>query len=216
VTSGARRFAAAGRRLGSDGERQEPSAPTDYEQAIDHHRSDTRRAYIVGPLALSDLPVKLRLAEIETRGEGMKKRSGTLLGILGCLVLVALPTVYGQSEERVIASIPFEFTAGNRTLPAGDYTINRAENTPGMMLLRSEDSHSAVFFAVENTYSLQIAKQTELVFNKVGDRYFLSQIWVAGEDLGRELPKSRAERELERNPTKQIAKVVKVTAGHQA
>ena len=146
----------------------------------------------------------------------MKKRSGTLLGILGCVVLVALPTVYGQSEERVIASIPFEFTAGNRILPAGDYTISRPENTPGMMLIRSEDRHAAVFFGVENTYSLQIPRQTELVFNEVGDRYFLSQIWVAGENLGRELPKPRAERELERTPTKQIAKVVKVTAGHQS
>jgi hypothetical protein len=146
----------------------------------------------------------------------MKKRSGTLLGILGCLVLVALPAVYGQSEERVIATIPFEFTAGNSTLPAGDYTISRNENTPGMMLIRSDDSHSTVFFGVENTYTLQIPKQTELIFNKVGDRYFLSQIWVAGEDLGRELPKSRAERDLERNPAKQIAKVVKVTAGRQS
>ena len=146
----------------------------------------------------------------------MKKRSGTLLGILGCLVLVALPTVYGQSEERVIASIPFEFTAGNRTLPAGDYTISRAENTPGMMLIRSEDNHTSVFFSVENTYSRQIPKQTELVFNEVGERYFLSQVWVAGEDFGRELQKSRVERELERNPTKQMAKVVKVTAGHQS
>jgi hypothetical protein len=38
--------------------------------------------------------------------------------------------------------------------------------------------------------------KTELVFNKVGDQYFLSQIWVAGSAAGNEVPKSRMEKRL--------------------
>jgi hypothetical protein len=143
----------------------------------------------------------------------MKRRSVMFVGILGVVVLVALPIVYGQSEERVIATIPFAFTAGTSTLPAGEYTISQVPNTPGIVLIRSQDNHTSVFFGTESAYAIQIPQRTELVFNEVGDRYFLSQIWIAGEDLGRELPKPRAERELERSPAKQMAKLVRIPAG---
>ena len=132
----------------------------------------------------------------------MRKKSGTFLGILGCFALLAMPNAYAQSEEKVTASIPFEFTAGGSMLPAGEYTISRVANAPGMLLIRSEDNHTARFFGVENAYVHQTPDRTELVFNEVGDKYFLSQVWVEGEDLGRELPKPRAERELERSSTK--------------
>jgi hypothetical protein len=36
----------------------------------------------------------------------------------------------------------------------------------------------------------------KLVFNRYGDQYFLSKIWAASSDSGRELPKSRLEREV--------------------
>jgi hypothetical protein len=38
--------------------------------------------------------------------------------------------------------------------------------------------------------------KTELVFNKVGNQYFLAQIWVAGSAAGNEVPKSRMEKRL--------------------
>jgi hypothetical protein len=34
------------------------------------------------------------------------------------------------------------------------------------------------------------------VFNRYGDQYFLSQVWIAGSDTGRDLFQSRNERSL--------------------
>jgi hypothetical protein len=44
--------------------------------------------------------------------------------------------------------------------------------------------------------------ESKLVFNRYGDHYFLSQIWEAGDNAGRELMKSREERQLERELAK--------------
>lgn len=40
--------------------------------------------------------------------------------------------------------------------------------------------------------------QTELIFDRVGDQYFLTEMFEAGNSIGVELPKSRAERKLEK------------------
>jgi len=43
--------------------------------------------------------------------------------------------------------------------------------------------------------------------NEIGNKYFLSTIWIAGEGIGREAPKSRAERELERSEALHLTEV---------
>jgi hypothetical protein len=47
--------------------------------------------------------------------------------------------------------------------------------------------------------TLEPANKTKLVFNLYGKQYFLSQIWVAGEHLGHQLPKTSREKELARD-----------------
>ena len=42
----------------------------------------------------------------------------------------------------------------------------------------------------------KISDVGKLVFNRYGDQYFLSKIWAPSSDTGRELPKSRLEREV--------------------
>jgi hypothetical protein len=40
-------------------------------------------------------------------------------------------------------------------------------------------------------------QKPKLVFHRYGDQYFLYQVWPAGATTGRQLPKSRGEREVE-------------------
>ena len=44
--------------------------------------------------------------------------------------------------------------------------------------------------------NLKPADKTKLVFNRYGNRYFLSEIWVNGATRGHQLPKTCREREL--------------------
>ena len=141
----------------------------------------------------------------------MKKRAWTVSAVFSLFVLLAAASVNAQSDRRIEANIPFGFIAGTETFPAGEYTFSRPnENSPHVLLIRSADNHAALFLIVEGAYTMKTPKETELVFNKIGDEYFLSKIWIVGEDTGREVPEPRAERELERNAAKHVASVITV------
>jgi hypothetical protein len=129
----------------------------------------------------------------------MKRKVLRRLALSGLLVLLVGGMVFAQSEPRIIANIPFAFFAGNMTYPAGQYTIDRPNsNDPDLLLIRSADNHVALFLNAQDIQARQMPDKSELVFDKIGNDYFLSQIWMAGEDTGREIPKPRAERELEK------------------
>jgi hypothetical protein len=141
----------------------------------------------------------------------MKRDAFKVFAMAGLLVLLVGGMIYAQAEPRIIANIPFAFIAGNKTLPAGEYTIDRPNsNEPDTLLIRSADKHIAFFLNAENVEARQTPNRTELVFNEIGDQYFLSQVWMAGEDTGREIPKPRAERELEQAALKSTAQVITV------
>jgi len=98
---------------------------------------------------------------------------------------------------QVEANITFAFMVGDAKLPAGKYEIKTLDdNSPNILELRSADGRTSVVFDTEDaqTGGDQIANKTELVFDKVGDQYFLSQIWVEGSATGNELTKSRMEK----------------------
>lgn len=104
-----------------------------------------------------------------------------------------------DSDMRIQANVPFAFAVGDTTLPAGNYEIKRVDdNAPNVLELRSADGRTSVIFETENaqTRDDQAASKTELVFDKFGDEYFFSQLWVSGSVSGSELPKSRMEKRL--------------------
>jgi hypothetical protein len=89
----------------------------------------------------------------------------------------------------VRVEIPFEFSAGNRVLHAGIYSIKRISGD--LVTLRSEDGKSAVTLHAPVTDSSNDPNAVErLVFSKQGEQYFLSQIWLTA-DSGRQVWISR-------------------------
>ncbi len=103
------------------------------------------------------------------------------------------------SDVTLEADIPQPFVVEKTTLPAGKYTIRAADDygDPNVLVIRSANGHSAVVFEAEGTQPRRVPGKSELVFDKVGDTYFLSQIFVEGENTGSLVPKSRMERKLE-------------------
>jgi hypothetical protein len=119
-----------------------------------------------------------------------------------CLLMVfggVVANAQMDSVPQVEVNITFPFMVGDTKLPAGKYVIKTSDdNSPNVLELRSADGHTSVIFDTENaqTRDDKIVSKTELVFNKVGDQDFLSQIWVAGTSTGNELAKSRMEKRL--------------------
>jgi hypothetical protein len=113
------------------------------------------------------------------------------LVILATLSLGATSLV-AQSQPLIKVNVPFNFVAGGKTLPAGQYTV-QADRTH-VVAIQSADFKSAMALISHSAENTEMDGVAALKFNRYGDRYFLSQIWTGGA-VGQELPKSRAEKE---------------------
>jgi hypothetical protein len=105
-----------------------------------------------------------------------------------------------ESDITIEVSVPFTFVVENTTLPAGKYVIKAIDDlNPSVLELRSANGHTSVLFETDAalTQDGQPATKTELVFDKVGDKSFLSQVWLAGSGSGSQLARSRMEKRLE-------------------
>jgi len=124
------------------------------------------------------------------------------LGLLAVMMIIAASvSANAQSlNYRLTANIPFDFSVGGEKLPAGKYWINRAQQSNGdtVVQIRSTDLHSNLVRFTIPVLAAAPAKNSSLVFRRYGDEYFLAEIWPMGSETGRELPKTRAERELAR------------------
>ena len=124
------------------------------------------------------------------------------LGLLAVMMIIAASvSANAQSlNYRLTANIPFDFSVGGEKLPAGKYWINRAQQSNGdtVVQIRSTDLHSNLVRFTIPVLASTPAKNSSLVFRRYGDEYFLAEIWPMGSETGRELPKTRAERELAR------------------
>jgi len=130
----------------------------------------------------------------------MKKQLFALLG-LGLLLLGI--SAYAQTVN-LKADVPFNFIVSGATLPAGEYTI-QGLGDGNAMSIRSSDNKEKRLAMSHRCESLKTAERTKLVFHRYGDRYFLAQIWVAGNNSGSELPKSPREVEVAQDyPVQQV------------
>lgn len=126
----------------------------------------------------------------------MKNKIYTAIAIFGMFLGLAGASVQAQSPSRVTVDIPFEFSAGKTTLHAGVYTIKRLSGD--LLTLRSDNGKSTVILNAPVTHNSSDPNAVErLVFNKQGDQYFLSQIWLAASS-GREVRIGREENKGER------------------
>ena len=96
-------------------------------------------------------------------------------------------------DHLVRATVPFNFTVGDQTLPSGTYTITSEINSPYLLALHNSDKK--VFF-----YSLGEPDQSNprhdniLVFHRYGNQYFLSDIRSNGTGLNLHFAPTNAEK----------------------
>jgi hypothetical protein len=125
------------------------------------------------------------------------KKQGYILqqATLVLFVFLAAGVGQAQSESRVIrVNIPFDFNVGVQRFSAGEYTL--APLFSNTTLLRNQKGRVLTTIATNSVESRQVPGTVKLIFNRYSERYFLSQIWDAGNEIGRELPKSSAETEV--------------------
>ncbi len=121
--------------------------------------------------------------------------SSLLASALAIGMVASAPTALAQTTPVAKAEIPFDFLAGQRVMPAGTYEITHSDN---LLELRAIDQKTAEFLMVHAAYTVHTPSGSSLVFDRRGDKYFLRQIWTAGNHDGYECPKTRIEQKVEK------------------
>ena len=122
----------------------------------------------------------------------MKK---ALCRVTGMLALAFLAAYAVQAQEPVRANIPFAFTAGAMTLPAGEYRVQKLAVGSAVLLIQGTDNSAATLVMSDVTEANRPQTKSKMIFHCYANRYFLSQIWVEGNSRGIELPRSAQEKE---------------------
>jgi hypothetical protein len=120
-----------------------------------------------------------------------------LLLVVALAFVTAVASAYGQSNSSN-ANIPFEFVAGGKTLPAGHYQVASATDGGQVVRIRATESKESTFSLTMGILNRAPAEKGKLVFRRYGNKYFLAEIWQAGDRDGRQMLKSKEERAVER------------------
>ena len=115
----------------------------------------------------------------------MKNTIYMFIALFGIFLGFAVASLHAQAPSKVEVNIPFEFSAGKTTLQPGVYSIKRMSGNT--VTLRSEDGKSSVILNAPVSHSSTDPNAVErLVFEKHGEQYALSQIWLTA-DTGRQV-----------------------------
>ena len=128
----------------------------------------------------------------------MKKQAYTMIAMMILAGFVTMSSAKAQSSSlQLIANIPFEFTVGSKTLPAGDYTVRQINSYSdrAILQLRSKDGSAGALVQVRSVPGKR-QESARLVFHRYGDRYFFAQAWTIGDSEVLEASRSRDERSM--------------------
>lgn len=125
-------------------------------------------------------------------------RRAFALSIFLLILTVSSVSIFAQSDRQTVVNIPFDFIVGDKSMPAGQYILERNKreaDTVWTITRKSSGSSRKVFLTIP-MHSNETQEQTKLVFHRYEDYYFLTAFWTAGGNTGRELQQSDRERNL--------------------
>jgi len=123
-------------------------------------------------------------------------RLTSILSLIACALtigsLASTQSALAQSETLAEVNVPFAFHTPTQTLPAGLYIVDRESGS--MLRLRGTGSAGG-FVITHDAIKTHAPDHGFAVFERYGDTYYLRQIWTAGNTVGLECAKGKAEKE---------------------
>jgi hypothetical protein len=110
-----------------------------------------------------------------------------------------MATAAHAQQTNVKATVPFDFVIGNRAYPAGEYSVRTIGKGDETLRIENAAEGKSEMVLSNACAQLEPSETTKLLFHRVGDSYFLYQIWREGNSRGREFPKSRTEIQISQN-----------------
>jgi hypothetical protein len=105
-----------------------------------------------------------------------------------CVVLLMAPlpsAAYVIGDDAIIAEVPFEFTCDDQSFAPGTYLVVHRVNPFPSLRLESSDGKAGLLLLA----TVRIGRppglsppRASLVFDKVGENHFLTEVWLPGRD----------------------------------
>ena len=111
----------------------------------------------------------------------MNRRILVLLAVAAFMCVVH-PAV-SQAQDTALVTIGFPFVAEGKTMPAGPYELLLNSGHTAFTLTASPKGTGVFLTTITRLAAPEpAAGDTRVVFDKVGDTYYLSEVWLPGED----------------------------------
>jgi hypothetical protein len=115
------------------------------------------------------------------------------------LIMGAKPT-HGRNGAMSRFHIPFQFFVGENIFPPGEYAVTRHLPNLYQGMVRIQRRERDLTVIIQPPMPLgriqdKLRDKSMLVFTRYGDRYFLSEVWLIGDSVGRRLVPSPLEQE---------------------
>ena len=123
----------------------------------------------------------------------------TIAIIIACGVFAISGHAQTNVSPTLRAEVPFTFSVGEKSLPAGVYTVRILNPTSDRKTLQIRSENGSVSAMVQ-TVGLNgaLSDDAKLVFHRYGEQYFFAQAQMAGETTSLAATKTRAERATQR------------------
>ena len=116
----------------------------------------------------------------------MKSWPIRILTSLSLAVLLLTGITQAQYVSRIVeVKVPFDFTVGEKTFPAGEYSFVRLGR--GRLELRDANRQPLASLITNSVQSLERSRSTKLRFSTADGGHALIQVWFEGELIGDEL-----------------------------
>lgn len=129
---------------------------------------------------------------------------------ISALMLLFIPVIAAaqiHQTQQIAAQVPFQFTVGNVTIPAGEIRVQVADQQGWVLRVSNRDTQRSFFVSAVPSAAGKAAQVSALVFRKYGDQYFLTGMKVERSQAVYEFRQSKLEKELGAQnvtPTEQI------------
>ncbi|HEX9004355.1 MAG TPA: hypothetical protein VGB07_30860 [Blastocatellia bacterium] len=129
-----------------------------------------------------------------------------LQGLTVSALMLAGLAVSASAQSSVASTkvkVGFDFTVGNKQLPAGEYRIKAVNDGPGRLLrVESLDGKATAIISGIKSSNRGSLKADQVKFNRYGDQYFLSTVRFGNEPTVHQVVRSRSERKAEDQATR--------------
>lgn len=111
------------------------------------------------------------------------------IGLAGLVLLAGSGTARASIQDVMVVKVPFPFVVEGRTMPAGQYVVQRDDSMPSVLMLEGEHGNRAFTFVETEPASGRdpAGDKPTLSFAHQGRQYRLMTVWEAG-DRGESVP----------------------------